>query len=130
MDSTQTVSFADVALHALLNRCSDEELDALDFGVIGFDAAGLVQRYNQFEGEAAGLSQARVLGHALFTEVAPCMNNALVAQRFENTQAQGDTLDATFAYTLTLRMRPVKVRLRLLAAPGGGTRYVLVQRPT
>jgi hypothetical protein len=29
---------------------------------------------------------------------------------------------------LTLRMRPVKVKLRLLAAPGSGTRYVLVQR--
>lgn len=30
---------------------------------------------------------------------------------------------------LTLRMRPVKVKLRLLAVPGQALRHVLVQRP-
>ncbi|RYH14512.1 MAG: phosphonate transporter, partial [Alphaproteobacteria bacterium] len=99
-----------------------------DFGVIGFDAGTAVRRYNAFESKAAGLSPQRVLGHALFAVVAPCMNNYLVAQRFEDAAADGSELDATIDYVLTLRMRPVKVRLRLLAAPGAAYRYVLVQR--
>ncbi len=129
MSTAQAVSFSDAALHAELDRCSSEELDALDFGVIGIDAAGVVQRYNSFESKAAGLSSQRVLGQPLFTVVAPCMNNFMVAQRFEDALASGEALDATIDYVLTLRMRPVKVKLRLLAAPGGASRYVLVQRP-
>lgn len=129
MNTTQAVSFIDVALQAELDRCSNDELDALDFGVIGIDAAGIVCRYNSFESKAAGLSPQRVVGQPLFTVVAPCMNNFLVAQRFEDALAQGSTLDATIDYVLTLRMRPVKVKLRLLAVPGAVNRYVLVHRP-
>ena len=111
-----------------LDALPETALDDLDFGVIGFDAANVVRRYNAYESRAAGLSSARVLGHDLFTAVAPCMNNYLVAQRFEDAAAEGSELDATIDYVLTLRMRPVKVRLRLLAAPAADHRYVLVQR--
>ena len=58
------------------------------------------------------------------------MNNFMVAQRFADALASGTTLDAAIDYVLTLRMRPVKVKLRLLAAPGVAIRYVLVQRLT
>ena len=132
MSTAQAVSFSDVALHRELDLCSNEELDMLDFGVIGIDATGVVQRYNSFESKAAGLSPQRVLGQPLFTVVAPCMNNFMVAQRFEDALANGHALDATIDYVLTLRMRPVKVKLRLLAAAGatgGASRYVLVHRP-
>lgn len=113
---------------AQLDAKPDSELDALDFGVIGFDAETHVGRYNTFESQAAGLSMQRVLGHPLFTVVAPCMNNYLVAQRFEDAATSGVELDETIGYVLTLRMRPVKVKLRLLARPGAPWRYVLVQR--
>jgi photoactive yellow protein len=128
MSTAQAVSFSGAELHAELDRCSTDELDALDFGVIGIDPAGVVNRYNAFESKAAGLSPQRVLGHPLFTVVAPCMNNFMVAQRFEDALGSGSALDATVDYVLTLRMRPVKVKLRLLAAAEGGSRYVLVQR--
>jgi hypothetical protein len=52
----------------------------------------------------------------------------MVAQRFEDAHADGTALDETIPYVLTLRMRPTKVRLRLLAQPGAAIRYVLVQR--
>ncbi|MDP9045981.1 MAG: PAS domain-containing protein [Pseudomonadota bacterium] len=130
MSTVQAASFSDVTLLNELEPCTNEDLDALAFGVIAFDEAGVVQRYNSFESKAAGLSKDRVLGQALFTVVAPCMNNFLVAQRFEDALASGDALDVTIDYVLTLRMRPVKVKLRLLAAPGGARRYVLVQRRT
>ncbi|OYT98734.1 MAG: phosphonate transporter [Burkholderiales bacterium PBB1] len=130
MHTTQAVSFSDTALHSELDRYSDDELDSLNFGVIGFDANGIVRRYNSFESKAAGLSSARVLGQPLFTVVAPCMNNFMVAQRFEDALANSTSLDDVIDYVLTLRMRPVKVKLRLLALPGAATRYVLVQRST
>ena len=126
--STEKHSFSSSTLLDVLTGAADADLNELDFGVIGFDAAGVVMRYNAFESKAAGLSPERVLGHPLFTVVAPCMNNFMVAQRFEDVQAHGESLDATIDYVLTLRMRPIKVKLRLLYAPAVATRYVLVQR--
>jgi len=122
-------TFEQADLAAQLDACDDAALDALEFGVIGFDPDTVVNRYNRFESQAAGLAPERVLGHPLFTVVAPCMNNFMVAQRFEDAQDDGGMLDATIDYVLTLRMRPVKVKLRLLVAPASPTRYVLVQRP-
>lgn len=122
-------TFTDDDLPRWLAQASEAELDPLDFGTIGIDADGVVCRYNRYESTAAGLSPARVLGHPLFTVVAPCMNNFLVAQRFEDAVAGGHSLDATIDYVLTLRMRPVKVKLRLLAIPGHSIRWVLVHRP-
>jgi photoactive yellow protein len=104
------------------------ELDELEFGVIGFDVETVVRRYNAYESKAAALSAKSVLGHPLFTVVAPCMNNFLIAQRFEDAAAAATRLDDTIDYVLTLRMRPVKVKLRLLASDGVALRYVLVSR--
>ena len=115
----------------ILDRIStfgQPELDDLEFGVIGFDAETIVRFYNTHESKLAGLSPHRVLGHPLFTVVAPCMNNFMVAQRFEDAMASAVALDATIDYMLTLRMRPLKVKLRLLAAPGAALRYLLVHR--
>jgi len=112
-----------------LATADDAALDVLQFGIIGFDEQTVVQRYNTFESQLAGLNKSRVLGHPLFTSVAPCMNNFLVAQRFEDALATGDPLDATLDYVLTLRMKPVKVKLRLLAGSAGALRYVLILRP-
>ena len=128
MTTLLSLAFNDPQLCHSLSKATKEELDTLDFGVIGFDAEGVVRSYNRFESEAAGLSPARVEGHSLFTVVAPCMNNFLVAQRFEDAAASGSALDATIDYVLTLRMRPVKVKLRLLAEPAHALRYVLVLR--
>lgn len=126
--STVTPSFDTRGLADVLDASSQEQLDQLDFGVIGFDGDAVVQRYNAFESQAAGLSPQRVIGEPLFTNVAPCLNNFLVAQRFEDAAHDGSELDDTIDYVLTLRMRPIKVKLRLLASAASATRYVLVQR--
>jgi len=128
MARTGAVAFDEQHLLVALEGLSEAELDALEFGVIGFDEAGVVRRYNTFESTAAGLSRPRVVGHALFTIVAPCMNNYLVAQRFDDSLANATVLDDTIDYVLTLRMRPIAVKLRLLAAAGVPMRYVAVLR--
>ena len=122
------LSFATPGLYAQLAQLAPADLDQLDFGVIGFDSDTNVCQYNQSESDAAGLTAPRVVGQPLFTNVAPCLNNFMVATRFEDAQDDGTALDATIDYVLTLRMRPIKVALRLLAEPGYAVRYVLVQR--
>jgi photoactive yellow protein len=125
---TPVLTFDMPDLGPQLAALNEAELDDLDFGVIGFDDATAVCRYNKVESAEAGLSAQRVLDQPLFTNVAPCMNNFMVAQRFDDAQEQGTLLDATIDYVLTLRMRPVKVALRLIAVPGAAVRYVLVRR--
>ena len=128
MNTTLTLEFSQPDLLEPLLALSAIELDALEFGVIGMDAETKVCDYNTLEAKLAGLSKERVMGHQLFTMVAPCMNNFMVANRFEEATAAGEALDVTLDYVLTLRMRPAKVKMRLLAGPGAGRRFVLIHR--
>ncbi len=121
-----TISFDHAGVFNLLEGLNDYELDALDFGVIGFDTDTLVRRYNAYESQHSRLLPDHVLGRPFFTEVAQCTNNYRVAQRFEDALAEGSPLDETLEYTFSWRMRPTNVRLRLLSSPLCSTRYVLV----
>ncbi len=116
--------FEDPDILAWLEAASAHAMDSAPFGIIGIDGRGKVEIYNAYESRAAGLRPERVMARSLFDEVAPCMNNYLVAQRF----ADEAELDATLPYTLTLRMRPTPVRLRLLQRPGAAHAFLLVER--
>jgi len=125
---TSLPAFDDPGLLGNIATLTPDEVDRLDFGVLGFDEQALVRIYSRYESHASGLSMASVLGRNIFTTVAPCMNNFMVSQRFEDAAAAQVALDVTIDFMLTLRMRPTKVKLRLLAAPGAPYRYVLVKR--
>lgn len=128
MKNPPSLSFDQPDIFDRLEALDDTGLDSLDFGVIGFDAENTVRRYNAFESRLSGIAPHRAVGHALFTAVAPCMNNFIVAQRFEDCAASGESLDATVDYVFTLRLLPVKVVLRMLASAKPGLRYLLVNR--
>lgn len=115
--------FEAVSLHSI-DEMGDVERDALPFGVVGFAADTAVQVYNATEARLSGLDRASVIGVPFFEAVAQCMNNFMVAQRFEDEPE----IDAVVPYVLTLRMRPTKVRLRLLASADTVRRYVLIER--
>jgi photoactive yellow protein len=117
-----TVSPEDPYLLAVLSDASDADIDRYDFGLIGFDRSETVVRYNADESRRSGLLPERVLGLQFFTEVAPCTNNYLVAERFRAET----TLDVSLDYVFTLRMQPTPVRLRLLAHPEFDLRYLVV----
>ncbi|PTQ65450.1 photoactive yellow protein [Sphingomonas sp. PP-CE-3G-477] len=121
--SLKEASFEAVALSDL-DTMSVDERDALPFGVVGFEADTIVQSYNATEARMSGLDPATVIGVPFFDAVAQCMNNFMVAQRFEDEPE----IDDIIPYVLTLRMRPTRVRLRLLAAPGTPRRYILIER--
>ncbi len=122
MPMTET-SFESVALRDL-EAMSDADRDALPFGVVGFGADTAVQTYNATEAQLSGLDPATVIGVPFFDAVAQCMNNFMVAQRFEDEP----DIDAIIPYVLTLRMRPTRVRMRLLAAAEAPRRYILIER--
>lgn len=99
-------------------------LNQLQYGVIGFDEHERVTIYNSYESEVSGMDPKRVIGFHLFTEVAPCTNNYLVAERYRDNADLDEQLD----YVFTLRMRPTPVQLRLLARSGATHRYMIVVR--
>ena len=109
---------------AELQTMPGEVRDQQAFGIIGLDRSGIVEVYNATEARMAGLAPDTVLGASFFNAVAQCMNNFLVAQRFEDE----DELDAVIPYTLMLRMRPTPVRMRLLASKSVPLRYILIER--
>ncbi len=100
-----------------------ERYDALDFGLVAMDADGVVTAYNTQESQLAGIPPASALGLNFFTDVAPCTNNYLVAGRFEDAAR----LDETINYVFTVKMRPTRVRLRLLKDNTASRQYLAVQ---
>jgi photoactive yellow protein len=123
MDGTTGATFETVAIDDLQSM-APEACDRLPFGVVGLDAAGVARVYNATESKLAGLAPDAVLGKAFFDAVAQCMNNFMVAQRFEDEP----DLDAIVPFVLTLRMRPTPVRLRLLASKSVAMRFILISR--
>jgi photoactive yellow protein len=128
MDVKTEPTFDDPEVVTFLDAADVGQLDALEFGVIGFDASTCVRVYNTWESRHAGLMQSIIIDQPMFTHVAQCMNNFMVAERFEQALVSGERLDETIDYVLTLRMRPTKVRLRMLCEPGMALRYLLVHR--
>lgn len=125
MDQT---NFNIQGLGKILSQLSNEKLNTLEFGVIGFDDEGLVKVYNAYESKMAGLSLESVIDADLFSTVAPCMNNFLVAQKFEDATDEKADLDEIMDYVLTLKMKPTRVKLRLISSPELPFNYVVILR--
>lgn len=119
-----TMNFDDTDLATKLDESDVTTLEEAAFGIVVMDETGRVQSYNRYESTLSGLSSAFVVGKHFFTAVAPCTNNYLVAQRFEDETP----LDAVLDYVFTLKMRPTKVKLRLLKSTSARRHYLLVRR--
>lgn len=114
--------FESPTLLADLERATASELDDAEFGVIRMDRDGVVLDFSRRESQLSGLSAQGVVGRNFFIEVAPCTNNFMVAERY----AEVDELDEYVDYVFTYRMKPRKVRLRLLKGAEGGQQYLVV----
>lgn len=130
MTSTSAIEFAHPQLMQRLAALDDPGLDALGFGVIGFgkEPDAIVRCYNAFEQQGSGLERRQVVGLPLFSVVAQCMNNFLVAQRFDDAVEASRDLDVTLDFTFTLRMKPTDVVLRLLSAPDHPLQFIAIRR--
>ena len=119
------MSLDDANPHANLDAMSDEDLDALEYGVVKMDLSGNVTGYNKAESDAAGFTKDRVLGRNFLEEVAPCTNNFMVAERFRSEDELSDEID----YVFTLRMRPTPVKLQMLKSASSSSMYLIVRWP-
>jgi len=119
----RALDFSDVDIGQSLDELTADALDTLEFGVIRMTLDGVIDGYNVYEARLSGLAASRVLTKHLFSQVAPCTNNYLVASRYEESAE----LDEVLPYVFTLRMRPRNVELRLLKRRGSERQYLLVR---
>lgn len=117
------MKFEEVNAVGHLVTMGPQQLDELSFGVVAMNLEGEVTHYNTSESDAAGLSPERVVGKHFFSEVAPCTNNFMVAQRFEDEDDLNEALD----YVFTLKMKPTPVELRLLKSTEHRKQFLLVR---
>lgn len=93
-----------------LNAAPAAELEDAPFGVVRMNAAMEVLVYNRTETMLSGLDPVWVLGKHFFSQIAPCIDNHLVAARYRHATDLDEILD----YVLAFHMRPTRVKLRLL----------------
>jgi photoactive yellow protein len=103
------------------------QLDELDFGCVKVNDKGLVEMYNLWESEFAGVPQETAMGRNFFRELAPCTNNRLIFGRFKEGVEQ-DNLNTIVSYAFTYKMRPTLVKVHLYRDPATKTNWVLVQK--
>ncbi|GAC1657453.1 MAG: hypothetical protein NVS9B15_18800 [Acidobacteriaceae bacterium] len=95
---------------------SEEDFDALPFGVIRINAAGEILQYNAFEAKLSGLSPVSVIGKNFFQDVAPCTDVQDFRGRFESAITE-PLLNLQFAFTFPFSSGERRVFIHILAAP-------------
>lgn len=119
-----TISFSEKNIYPLLDKASKEELDNYDFGIVKMDGHGIIKAYNKFECELAMNTEEEVLGKNFFTQIAPCTNNFLIADKYLKVKVSRDEV---IDYVFTYRISPTRVKLRLLVEPSKEHQYLLVK---
>jgi photoactive yellow protein len=107
-----------------LNRSA---ADAADFGIVKVDNTGVVELYNKYESELAGILPKDAEGKNFFTQVAPCTNNRLFFGRFKDGISTGN-LNVALPYTFTYKMRPTNVQIHLYHDTATKTNWVFVKK--
>ncbi len=113
------------SLHKI-ESMSRQELDALPHGVIQLDAQGTVLRFNAYEEQLSGLTQANVLGKNFFKQVAPCTDVKEFYGRFREGVAAGK-LHCKFRYHFAFKQNPRDVTVTLFYSERDRTVWVFVQ---
>ncbi|MFB6354910.1 MAG: PAS domain-containing protein [bacterium] len=121
------MSFIDDSTLEEVPELSSDELDELDFGAVKVDENGVVEEYNHYESEMAGVDPETAKGQNFFTEVAPCTNNQLFYGQFQDGMEKGE-LDMEMDYTFTYKMKPTNVKIRLFHDQDSETNWVFVKK--
>lgn len=105
-------SFDDEELGEALRTCAEDTLNEAPFGIVQVDDDGIVQFYNRYESQLAGVDPEDAMGRNFFTQLAPCSSNRLFHGRFKKGIREG-ALDERFTYTFTYKMSPTLVQVRM-----------------
>jgi photoactive yellow protein len=104
-----------------------EAADSKDFGIVKVDDTGIIQLYNKYESELAGVPVANAEGRNFFTQVAICTNNRLFYGKFKDGVLKKQ-LDATFYYVFTYKMKPTNVVIKLYRDPNTQTNWIFIKK--
>jgi len=107
-----------------LETMDQAAMDQEDFGIVRMNSMGMINAYNKYELALSGHQLHEVLDKDFFQQIAPCTNNFMVAERYSSEA----NLDEEMDYVFTYRMKPTKVKLRLLARPEEENQYLLVRK--
>ncbi len=108
------IAFNSPALLGWLDTHSDDSYDSLPFGIVKMDYSGKIIAYSDALTVLAGISKENAVGKNFFTEVAPCTNNFMVAEKYKNKE-----LDEALPYMFTYITKPTPVELRLIKGING-----------
>lgn len=114
--------FDSPAILEWLDEQPNETLDSLPYGLVKMNKSGNVLFYNKEEEKITGVKRENTIGKHFFTQVAPCTNNFLVAEKYSNPD-----LDEQLQYIFTYVTQPISVQLRLLKSEGEN-QYMLVKK--
>lgn len=114
-------------LAPFLDRLTDEELDALPYGVIQLDHEGFVISYNRAETDNVGFTD-RPIGRHYFFDAHPCTNVSEFYGRFlEGVTEQ--RLDDTFNFTYSCGELPRRVMVRQYYSMRTKSVWLFVAKP-
>lgn len=112
-----------------LHARSDDELDALAYGVIALDRKGTILRYNLAEARFARLDRNQVLGQSFFEKVAPCTATPGFLGRFQSFSRPGNVEPLVrFQYVFDFRFGAQQVDVELVRTPSADVIYLCIDR--
>lgn len=114
-------------LAPFLDRLSDEELDAIPYGVVQLNAGGIVLSYNRAQASNLG-DVTRPIGRNFFLEVCPSVNVPELWNRFRQAVTD-EHFDDTFHYTFACGPAPRRVQLRMYYSGRTKSVWLFVAKP-
>lgn len=120
-------SFVPPEVFSNLGSLSRNDVDSFDFGAIKLDDSGKVVLVNRYQSELGCVPVPQFEGKHYFTQIAPCTNNGLFFGTFRKGVA-ANSLNVTFPYTFTFKLKPTNVRVHMYRCPTSKTNWVFVQR--
>lgn len=119
-------TFVDKNLLDRLNFLSAAEADTYPFGIIKVTDEGIIEIYNRYESELAGVPIKNAIGKNFFTQVAICTNNKLFYGRFKDGVSKKD-LNLVFNYVFTYKMKPTNVTIHLYHDKNSHSNWIFVK---
>ena len=111
--------FSEPELARAVEALVEGEVDALPFGAIRVDEAGIVRFFSRAERRLSGYGERPAPGLDFFTKIAPCMDNEHFRGRIERARAAGK-LDIAFSFVGDFADLARELSVRVQSASDGG----------
>lgn len=111
-----------------LFELSEDEVDALPFGLISVDHDGTIEQYNSHESRLSRLSKERVIGRNFFRDVAPCTAVQEFMGRFQRFVTGAGDAAESFDYVFRFAFGRQHVKITFLRSSKSRQIKILVNR--